>query len=235
MSPTVVLVTIVAVALIGCSASQNGEFVLSNERGIHVVGTAIARATPDVVLVEVGHAATAARASDVRSSVDEVMKRIIAAVKEKGLSGEDIQTVEYSLGATYDRAGRRTGWRMVNIIRLRIKAVDNPGDVIDDAVAAGATIVKNISYTVENVERLRRQARDEAIAVAKAKAEQMASALGVQIGAPISIVEGDPYYQSAYKFDAAAVAEAAPGASEAVVSAGQVVASLRVEVTFEIE
>lgn len=226
-----------ALAAGGCaepSASQ--RLVLENQpEGIHVVGTAIARAAPDVALVEVGHAASAAQATTARAQVDDVMGKVIAAAKENGVAAEDIQTIQYSLGATFDKDGRRTGWRMVNIVRLRVRPVDRTGEVIDAAVAAGATTVRNISYTIEDVEKLRSQARDEAVGAAKAKAEQMAKALGVAIGKPTSVVESEPYFQSAYKYDAAAPAEGMAGSGEDAVSAGQVTASLRVEVTFAIK
>lgn len=124
---------------------------------------------------------------------------------------------------------------MVNTVHLRIRQVDEAGEVIDAAVRAGATHVRNISYTIEDVEKLKSQARDEAIAAAKAKAEQIANALGVQVGKPIAVIEDEPYYQSAYKYDSAAALETVADAPGGVVTAGTVVVRLNVSVTFEIE
>jgi len=230
-------VALAALLLGGCAEPSVQQRLLleSHQEGIHVVGTAIARAAPDVALVEVGHAAGAAQATTARAQVDDVMKKVIALAKEKGMAAEEIQTVQYTLGATFDKDGRRTGWRMVNIVRLRIKPVDLAGEVIDAAVTAGATIVRNIAYTIEDVEKLRSQARDEAVGAAKAKAEQMAKALGVEVGKPIVITETAPYYQTAAKYDAAAASEAPADWGGEIVSAGQVTASLSVEVTFEIK
>lgn len=230
------LFAILLAILTGCARVGGEErLVLDAERGLHVSGTAIVRSTPEVVTVEVGHAATTGSASEARASVDTVMEKVIAAVAEKGVAAEDVQTVQYSLAPQHDQKGRLVGWRMVNIVHLRIRQVDEAGEVIDAAVRAGATHVRNISYTIEDVERLKSQARDEAIAAAKAKAEQIANALGVQVGKPTAVTEDEPYYQSAYKYDSAAAPETVADAPGGVVTAGTVVVRLNVNVTFEIE
>lgn len=70
--------------LTGCARVGGEErLVLDAERGLHVSGTAIVRTAPEVVTVEVGHAATTSSASEARASVDTVMERSLLPWRRK--------------------------------------------------------------------------------------------------------------------------------------------------------
>lgn len=68
-----------------------------------------------------------------------------------------------------------------------IRDLDDAGDIIDSAIAAGATNVSGLSFDVSNRAELESVARTDAIEAAKVQAESMAKAAGASIGAPTSI------------------------------------------------
>lgn len=61
---------------------------------------------------------------------------------------------------------------------------------IDNLVAAGANEIGGVNFAVEQASKLLDDARVQAIADARRKAEIYAKAAGVTLGAPVSIAEG---------------------------------------------
>jgi uncharacterized protein YggE len=61
--------------------------------------------------------------------------------------------------------------------------------VIDTLVGAGANDIGGINFTVSNASKLLDEAREQALADARRKAEIYANAAGVALGAPLSISE----------------------------------------------
>jgi len=70
------------------------------------------------------------------------------------------------------------------MLRVKVRDIDEVGEVIDDAVEAGGDLlrVNRISFGIEDSTVLYDEAREEAMADAYAKAEQMAALAGVRLG-----------------------------------------------------
>ena len=126
------------------------------------------------------------------------------------------------------------GYRVTNVVSITLREVDKASAVIDDAVAAGgnSVVIRSISFSIENPTELREAARQDAVKEARAKAAQLASASGVKLDPPISIVEGgfSPLPQRAIGGDAFAFAEAATP-----IQAGELDIFVTVNVLFAIE
>jgi uncharacterized protein YggE len=116
------------------------------------------------------------------------------------------------------------GYRVTNVLSVSVRKVDSAGKVIDDAVGAGGNnaIVQSISFTIEDTEALTQAAREDAMKEARAKAGQLANHAGVNVGKPISIIEGGaaiPYEVSPIAARAADTATPIePGQLQVVVS-----------------
>jgi uncharacterized protein YggE len=83
------------------------------------------------------------------------------------------------------------GYNVQNMVEVRSTNVGGLGALLDDAVSSGATRVFGISFEASDIESLKNQARDQAMANARAKAEQLARDAGVSLGKPITIQESD--------------------------------------------
>ena len=92
-----------------------------------------------------------------------------------------------------------------------VRDLSKVGDLIDDAIAAGATTVDGVTFRVNDPSGAEAQARKAAVDDAKAKAEALASAAGVRITGVtgISDVGGSMPYPAVYE----RAAVAADGAS----------------------
>ena len=73
---------------------------------------------------------------------------------------------------------------------IRLRDVTKVASVIDMLVGAGANDIGGINFMVSAASKLLDEAREQAFADARRKAEIYAKAAGVTLGAPLSISEG---------------------------------------------
>lgn len=248
------LVGLLAFALIGCEPTPRaaGEespaqsllpagagFQTKGEplpRTISVSGIGTASARPDVAEIQLGVETVS---EDPDLAIDENTKRmasVMDVVKAMGVEDKDVQTVKFNMWIEEerDREGRLTGvrrYRVVNHIRVRLRDLSKTGELLREALAAGANTVGGITFRVSDPEALERAARDLAIANARAKAEQLAAGLGAQLGSLRQVSEfGGVVTPRAVPM---AVEKAAAGAPVPV-SGGEFSVTVQIQVIFDI-
>jgi len=182
---------------------------------ITVQGEGVVSAPPDTAILQIGADAQAATVADARSQAASAAAAIIAAAKADGVADADVQTAQFSIQPQYNNDNGHqtlTGYTVENLVQIKVRALDSVGKIIDDAVAAGGnnTIVRGISFTIEDTTALAQQARQLAVQDAKAKADQYAAATGVTVGRPISITEESAPPPVAVTAKASLAAPAAP-------------------------
>jgi uncharacterized protein YggE len=163
------------------------------DRLVIVTGEATVAVAPDMAVIRVGVTSagkTAREASDINA---RQMTAVLAAIKDAGIGARDIQTSRLSLQPQYDpnRSGtaRLLGFQATNQITVNIRDIDKLAGIIDQAIAAGANEMSGLEFVVSEQSKLLDQARDDAIADARRKAERYAKAAGVKLGAVTSISE----------------------------------------------
>ena len=199
--------------------------------GIIVSGQGTISLSPDTALLNVGISVVAASAVQARDGAADSMKQLIDSVKGNGVDDKEIRTTQFSLAPEYDYSSsgspRLTGYRVTHMLSVKIKNMDNVAKVIDDAVnAAGDPVqVGGVTFTVANPDAVLSSARADAMAEAKAKAQELASLSGVTLGAPVSIAEtssgGQPtpiYYAAGRTADVAAATSIQPGQLDVTVN-----------------
>jgi uncharacterized protein YggE len=157
------------------------------EARIVVTGEGSVSVTPNYAQVTIG---VTTRTKTVKEAVEtnsKLMLAIIAALKDAGLAGNDIQTSLLAIRPVYTTQEPRTepklsGYSVSNHVSVTIRDIGNVGDVLDRAIAVGATDVGNISFMVSDASKALDRAREAAIADARRKAEIYANASGVQLG-----------------------------------------------------
>ena len=122
------------------------------------------------------------------------MTSVLAAIKDAGIADKDVQTSRLSLQPQYDPnkagAAHLLGFQVTNQVTVKIHDIDNLPVILDRAIAAGANEMSGIEFLVSEQSKLLDQARDEAIADARRKAEIYAHAAGAKVGHVVSITEG---------------------------------------------
>lgn len=175
--------------------------LVPEERGVEVYGSAVVRAAPDLVVLRVGYVGSAPSAGESQSRGEAAMRRVVAALRAKGIEIEDVRTIEYSLTRLRDQQGRPTGgWIFRNVAEVRVDQVGIVASLIDAVVSAGANVVTDVQFTVSDarLEELRAKAREGALQIALHKAEQVAKLLDLRLGKSIRVSESVPYVQEVY-------------------------------------
>jgi hypothetical protein len=164
---------------------------------ISVSGEATVSVPPDLAEVDAGVTSDAKTAREASEANNAAMGKLLVALKAAGIDARDIQTSRLSLQP--QNAANRTGpsaivgYRASNRVTVRLRDVTKVANTIDMLVAAGANDIGGINFMVSQASKLLDDARTQAVADARRKAEIYAKAAGVTLGAPLSISEeGSP-------------------------------------------
>jgi uncharacterized protein len=182
---------------------------------ISVTGEATVSVPPDLAQIDAGVMSEAKTAREASDANNAAMGKVLLALKGAGIEEKDYQTSRLSLqpeSAPNRPGGPATivGYRASNRVTVRLHDVSKVASVIDMLVAAGANDIGGINFTVSQASKLLDDAREQAIADARRKAEIYAKAAGVTLGAPLSISEGGTPVPIPYRRMAAGMAPSAP-------------------------
>ncbi len=183
--------------------------------GILVSGQGMASAKPDIALAIIGVETTAPRLADATSQNTTKMNAVLEKLKSLGIADKDIQTVDYSVTPIQNQPRPDsnaqptiTGYRVSNQVRVTIRKIADVGNILDQALTAGANRVYGISFSVDDPSAFQQQARAAAIKDAQDKASQLAKNAGLSLGPVLSITEAStgprPMLAAADSFGAAA-------------------------------
>jgi hypothetical protein len=170
--------------------SAHGLAAQTRAEGITVTGTGSVRVTPDRAEISFGVVSQGRTASQALAANDAAIQRVVAALRAAGIAAADIQTQYFSVSPrSSEEGGEILGYTASNTVAAQLRNLTRAGAVIDAAVAAGANQVYGPSLSRSNVSELYRNALRASIADARAKAQVLAEASGVSLGAVVGVVE----------------------------------------------
>ena len=170
---------------------------------ITVNGKGSIKVKPDIAYVNLGVRTENVDAKEAQAANNAVMTKLVAVLKALGIKDEDIQTSGYSIYPSYDYSAkgeaRVIGYSVNNNVSVTVRNINNVGEVIDNAVAAGANTAGGIQFSIADTNAYYAQALAQAVLNAKSKSIALANALGVTVGTPTEIIEnGGSYLPVAY-------------------------------------
>jgi uncharacterized protein YggE len=161
---------------------------------ITVIGEAVVTVEPDQAEIDIGvvtQSRTAVEAgNDNAAKLGQVIKELKQLVGARG----EIKTAGYSLTPNYryPKEGGKpeiVGYTATNTIRTKTTALVTVGKFIDTAMRSGANRVHRLVFTLRDEHLAQQQALREATAKARAKADEIARALGVKVARVFSVTE----------------------------------------------
>jgi uncharacterized protein YggE len=160
---------------------------------VTVTGEASVAVAPDMAMIRIGVTSQGKSAREASEANARQMTSVLAAIKDAGIAERDAQTSRLSLQPQYDpnKAGtaRLTGFQVTNQVTIRIRDIDKLPVILDRAISAGANEMSGIEFMVSEQSKLLDQARDDAMADARRKAELYAKAAGARLGRVLTITE----------------------------------------------
>lgn len=168
------------------------------DRLITVSATGYAYAEPDRATISAGVAAEADTAAAALSANTELMQKVVDGLKESGIDAKDIQTSNFNVEPRYTNPRDGTppainGYRVSNQVTVLVRDLKALGGLLDKLVTLGANQVNGLSFEVSKAETLKDEARKEAVANARRRAELLAGAAGAEIGEVVTISEDMGY------------------------------------------
>lgn len=224
----VLFLVVSGLAAIGQNAFASGSAEsLAHMRTISVSASGVASGPPDMAIVRLG---VETRNENVKRAINDAAdrtKRIVASLESNGVASSDIQTVDYNLGfvqaqrsnnsastGSTSTTGRPTGYyRVSDVAKVTVRALDTLGPILDGALGAGANSVQGISFELSDSTSLEQKARAAAFDAARAKAEQLAKLAGVKLGPvlTVSAAGGSPVHALTYRMQTTAAPAVNPG------------------------
>ena len=158
---------------------------------VETVGVGERRVAPDraTVMILISSKAASAAAAAVQNA--RAADAVRDTLRRLGLEGA-VTTASYSVGPDYEppsnrEAGpRRVGYAAHSTLRIQLSRLTLVGQVIDAALARGATGIEGVLFESSLIQQARREALAEAATSARADAESLARAMGGSLGALLS-------------------------------------------------
>jgi uncharacterized protein len=172
------------------------------ERTITVNGQAEIRVAPDEVLLTVGVETNNVDIAGARAENDERIRAIVEAATREGVGREHVKTEFLDIQPRYqdEHTARRTfvGYFARRSLSITLRDVSRFESLLSAVLTAGANFIHGVDFRTTELRKHRDAARASAIRAAREKAADMAAALGVQVGAPVTVQEGYAGWYSPY-------------------------------------
>lgn len=155
-------------------------------------------------------------AATVAVAQDEATKKtndIIAYLKGAGVEEKNIKTINYNVNPKYEYTQeactnfscppsnqKLVGFEVWQMLEVKVEDPQKAGELLTGVGSKGATEVSSLSFTIEDEDALKAEARQQAIDEADEKAEALANQLGVELVRVVGFSEDSygyppmPYY-----------------------------------------
>ncbi len=207
----IALVAFLTVAVLG--GLKDLRHIEPSYNTMTVMGQGEAFSLPDIASFSFTVSADATTVSAAQEDVTKKMDKVLAALKGLEIEEKDIKTTDYSVYPRYSYTqgvctfnscppSRQVleGYTASHNVTVKVRKTEEAGQALAAAGENGATGLSNISFTVDDPEALKAEARVTAIEEARKKAELLADELGVKLVRVVNFSDssdGDypaPYY-----------------------------------------
>lgn len=202
---------------------------------ITVTGEGTVTAAPDLATVSLGVTTQGETAGAAMDANTAALTAVLERVKAAGVEGRDIQTSTLNLSPNWSNSDGSAmpviqGYVATNMVQIRVRNLAVLGEVLDAAVADGANTLNGVSFGLAEPDPAMDEARKAAALDARARAELLTGAVGVQLGRVLTISEGGGYAppMPMYRMEAAMADAPVP------VEGGEVGVTASVTITWEI-
>lgn len=177
------------------------------QRTIQASGDGEAYAIPDIATFSFSAVESDKTVKDAQAKVDTKVNNALDVLKTAGIDEKDIQTTDYNVYPKYEwnqtvcpanipcSGGRNvlTGYEVSETITVKVRDTSKAGDLVTKIGALAVSNISGLNFTVDDKDKFVAQAREQAIAKAKANAQKLADDLGVSLGKLLYFNENGNY------------------------------------------
>jgi uncharacterized protein YggE len=178
----------------GGAASAADDTSTASTNKIVMSGTSDVTGIPDQLSFHVSVRNTSSDVSTALGNTGNAMHRVLAALSKVGVDRKDTQSTGLGVHPEYSYvSGDRVlvGYQASQSMTVLVRSLPDAGAAIAAAVDAGGNSVQvgNVRLKIGDMDALLSQARTDAVADAKAKAQDYVDAAGTSLGDVISMHE----------------------------------------------
>lgn len=232
---TILTALMLTVLVTGCAEMQASP-ASDQPRALNVTGTGTVYVQPDIAQINVGVQTQSANAVDALAENTANANAIQQVLIEKGVAENDIQTNNFSIYrttqyATEDGEAEQT-FVVENTVIITVRDLSSLGEILSAVVEQGANTIYGVVFDVEDPESAITEARELAIQDARAQAEAIATAAGVDLGEIYSLTVNE---SGSTPLTLNEAATASGGGGSVPVSTGTLSVEVNVYITYEFE
>jgi uncharacterized protein YggE len=220
---------------------------------ITVSGEGEVFAVPDLATFSVTVTEEAKEVKDAQKVATKKMNAIIEYLKDQGVEEKDIKTTSYNVypkyewitescarGPGYPCGGGKqelAGFEVSQTLDVKVRDTEKAGDILSGVGSRGVQNVSGLSFTIDEEDKLKAEAREKAIDDAEEKANELADQLGVSLVRIVGFSEnGDqPVYYKREMLMAADTEMSSAAAPAPQLPTGENKISSNVTITYEIQ
>jgi uncharacterized protein YggE len=218
---------------------------------ITVVGEGESTAIPNIATVTFTVRESAKTVPEAQKLAQAKIEKGLKALSDLGVDAKkDVKTLSYNVNPKYETESTApcsmyscpptktvvNGYEVYQSVSVKVRKVDQAGDVIGLLGKAEITEISGPDFTVDDMDSLKAEAKIIAIKKAQAKAEEEAKALGVSLGVVMSFNEDNGgYYPTMMYSKAMSVGGVAEARDAVSLPQGENVIKSRVTITYTIK
>jgi uncharacterized protein YggE len=162
---------------------------------VTATGEAVIMTEPDQAEIDIGVVTQARSAPDAAKENAAKTAAVLAEVKKLLGKDDEVKTAGYSLTPNYryPQGGKPeiTGYTASNTLRIKTGNLTNVAKLIDASMLAGANNINRLAFTLKDEHAAQIQALRLATQKARAKADELAAAVGLKIVKILALNEAD--------------------------------------------
>ncbi len=219
---------------------------------ISVSGEGEVFAPPDIATISFSVREEAGRVSEAQDKVSTKVKEALAGIRKAGVADKDIKTENYSSYPKYEwrekasnqicvngycpPSGKQVivGYEVSQSVSIKVRNLESVNSLVEGLANAGVTEMQGPNFAIDKEDDLKALARKQAIDKARAKAESLASDLGVTLVRVVSFSEGQNYPMYGREVFMTAKADFGASVPAPEIPQGQNKITSNVSVTYEI-
>lgn len=227
------------VPLLGACTPMAVPAVPPPARQVSVSATSRINVAPDEAVIRLTFSATAPGMRKSHSASASSVEAFRTAVAALGVPPDALELCGTTDDPNYrwSSSTKISSFTSTTLLNVRTKDFERVADIVDAAVASGATAV-DVSYRSTTLPEHKKHARDLAMTAAREKAQQLALGMGATLGGIQSVTEGATSSRSGmYSFSENVVQTEVTEASEALgpMAPGTTPLELTIQATFLID
>ena len=208
-------------------------------------GSSEIKAIPDVANFIFSVKKMQKEAKDAQKEMIEISNLALQILEKKGVAKKDIKTINYSTYPEYDNSPQCSGGVCTiskNTLKgfianqtfsVKIRDIAKASEILNELSSLGVEEVGGLTFVIDSIEKIKYQARMQAIVNAKVQAQATANALNVKLKRIVKFAEDDNALQPIYARSSMALSE--NKAKNLEIQAGEETVNSSVIVTYEFE